>query len=146
MLDVLTGALVEVLHQADAKPTKPSISVVQERAATLPSKWRAFARCVSHRESHGNPKAVNRSSGAAGIYQWMPSWRHGIRYIVARGLKTNGSTAKYARDVRERLPYRIEKWSAKWQQIAFVQIINEGGRSAAFRHWSGGHGCNALIP
>lgn len=33
----------------------------------------SFLRCVRHRESRGNYAAFNRSSGAAGAYQFMPA-------------------------------------------------------------------------
>jgi resuscitation-promoting factor RpfC len=36
----------------------------------------AFRACVIARESGGNPRAVNPSSGAGGLYQFLPStWR-----------------------------------------------------------------------
>ena len=33
-------------------------------------------QCIIRRESGGNPRAVNRSSGAGGLFQFLPSsWR-----------------------------------------------------------------------
>jgi len=39
-----------------------------------------FEACVIRRESGGNPRAVNPSSGAGGLYQFLPSTWHSLGY------------------------------------------------------------------
>ena len=42
----------------------------------VPARVVALAECIIQRESRGNPNAVNRSSGASGLGQFLPStWR-----------------------------------------------------------------------
>lgn len=127
------------------RPSRAQLRTVAAAAAVLPARWAAFGRCVETRESHSNPRAVNPSSGAAGVFQFMPAWRRGLPFIVARGLKRVGATPAHARWVREHLPYRIEEWPEMYQRVGFAQVIHEGGASAAFRHWQGGGGCNSLV-
>ncbi len=51
----------------------------------------AFLACVRQRESGGNYRAVNPSSGAGGAYQFMPStWRA----MGGQGLPQNASPAE----------------------------------------------------
>jgi resuscitation-promoting factor RpfC len=40
----------------------------------------SFQSCVIQRESGGNPAAVNASSGAGGLYQFLPSTWHALGY------------------------------------------------------------------
>lgn len=61
-------------------------SAVADTADTTPAHWSSpssiasvtapagsFQACVISRESGGNPEAVNASSGAGGLYQFLPS-------------------------------------------------------------------------
>jgi hypothetical protein len=43
----------------------------------------AFEACVISRESGGNPRAVNPSSGAGGLFQFLPSTWAGLGYAAA---------------------------------------------------------------
>ena len=43
----------------------------------------AFEACVISRESGGNPRAVNPSSGAGGLFQFLPSTWAGLGYAGA---------------------------------------------------------------
>ena len=152
MIDAIIGAAVEVasdITDRDLHVARPSRSVsAVRRAATPPTGWSAFASCVEHRESHGNPRAVN-PSGAAGLFQFMPNWRHGAPYIVRERLMQFGTSGTQARSVRLYLSRlgRIEKYPALYQRIAFAEVIEDGGRSAALRHWGlAGSRCQALVP
>jgi LysM repeat protein len=51
----------------------------------------SFRSCVIQRESSGNPKAVNPSSGAGGLYGFLPSTWHGLGFS---GLPENASVAE----------------------------------------------------
>ncbi len=51
----------------------------------------SFRSCVIQRESSGNPRAVNRSSGAGGLYGFLPSTWHGLGFS---GLPENASVAE----------------------------------------------------
>jgi len=148
-MTMILGAFAEVLmkHDRDIRPPRAEVAQIERRATALPTRWQRFKVCIIHRESGGNPHALNREeSGAAGLFQFMPNWRHGGPYMVARALKFAGASSAYARKVRLGLPYRIEQWAPVHQEMLFAQVIREGGASAAYRHWHGGSGCNSLIP
>jgi resuscitation-promoting factor RpfC len=51
----------------------------------------SFRSCVIKRESSGNPRAVNPSSGAGGLYGFLPSTWHGLGLP---GLPENASVAE----------------------------------------------------
>lgn len=56
------------LSQQSPSPITPAAS-----PSSLPPATGSFQSCVISRESGGNPKAVNPSSGAGGLYQFLPS-------------------------------------------------------------------------
>jgi hypothetical protein len=58
------------------------------RSGTAPGSFRS---CVIKRESSGNPRAVNPSSGAGGLYGFLPSTWHGLGLP---GLPENASVAE----------------------------------------------------
>ena len=51
----------------------------------------SFRSCVIQRESSGNPRAVNPSSGAGGLYGFLPSTWHGLGFP---GLPENASVTE----------------------------------------------------
>jgi hypothetical protein len=51
----------------------PSVSVPRVPPVAGPSTGSPFLNCVKQRESKGNYGVVNKSSGAGGAYQFMPS-------------------------------------------------------------------------
>ena len=51
----------------------------------------SFRSCVIQRESSGNPRAVNPSSGAGGLYGFLPSTWHGLGFS---GLPENAPVAE----------------------------------------------------
>jgi len=157
--DLILAAVVEAMHAPDPapvvaagvsgprepRPSRAQVSRVVGAASVLPGRWGAFQRCVEHRESKGSPTVVN-ASGHAGIYQFAIGWRHGLPYIVQRGLVAHGMTRRDARTIRLALPTRIEQWPAKYQRVGFAQVIREGGRAAALRHWGlAGSVCQGLV-
>ena len=119
-------------------PVDPTVA-----AAHIPKPLQAYATCVEHRESRGNPQALN-STGHAGLYQFAQAWRHGLPYMVRDRLVQFGMPAKAARAVRvhlQRLP--IHHWPAKYQRIGFLEVLERGG----YEHWHiGGSRCNGLAP
>lgn len=148
MIDTLMHAAVEVAANNDREwaVSRPSRSVSAVRAAAEPPPgWAAFAECVERRESGGSPTAVNRSSGAAGLFQLMPAWRTGAPYIVRERLLQFGSSRKQAKAVRVYLTGlgRIERWPALYQRIAFAEVVEDG----LWRHWTlPGSRCQGLVP
>jgi hypothetical protein len=58
------------------------------RSGTAPG---SFRNCVIQRESSGNPRAVNPSSGAGGLYGFLPSTWHSLGFS---GLPENASVAE----------------------------------------------------
>lgn len=162
MIDTALGALIEVMHSAQAQAERAhqaamaSNEKIIEAAARVPARWRAFAACVEPRESGGNPRAVNESSGAAGLFQFMPGWRGGpepeydggLPYVVARALKFAGMAPDDARAIRLKIQNKpIHRYPEMLQRAGFAQVLREGGRAAAMRHWwLDGSRCNALMP
>jgi len=148
MIDALIASAVLMLPAetdrgwAVERPSR-SVSVVRN-AARPPRGWRAFADCVEQRESGGSPTAVNKSSGAAGLFQLMPAWRSGAPYIVRERLLQFGATRAQAKAVRIYLSSlgRIEKWPALYQRIAFAEVVEDG----LWHHWAlSGSRCQALV-
>jgi hypothetical protein len=129
----------------DREPAPSRAAAATAAASVVPGRWQAFARCVERRESNNQPHVVN-SSGHAGLYQFSRAWTHSLPYIIARGLKAHGMTARQARSIRISLAgKRIEQYPAIYQRVAFAQVLAEGGRAAAMRHWHlSGSPCNAL--
>lgn len=121
----------------------PTVGVSAE-AARVPSHLTSFARCVVHRESHGNRRAVNRGSGAMGLFQFMPPWQGSLQYVVSRRLKAHGMGAHERAVIRERLEHLpINRWPARMQWVGFLQVVAEGGS----HHWAlRGSACEAMRP
>jgi hypothetical protein len=77
-----------------------------------------FEACVITRESRGHPRAVNRASGAGGLFQFLPStW---ARLGYARAYPGGAQTA----------PVRV-------QEAAFAKLYAEAGTSP----WAPYDGC-----
>ena len=107
------------LHAIPPAPPPPPAPVQQ--AAPVASSgtvgtggMSAFQACVIQRESGGNPSAVNPSSGAGGLYQFLPSTWAALGHS---GLPENASVAE--------------------QNQAFQQEYAQSGTSA----WSPYDGC-----
>ena len=115
------------------------------QAAQIPREWRPFAECVVKRESNGNPRAQNPVSSAQGKYQFLDNhWRNGAGWNVYSRLRDAGMPRPQARRILARLHETpIKQWREEYQDaaFAFVILIPRG-----WRHWSGGHGCNTLVP
>ena len=117
------------------------------QAATIPPSQQAFAACVSHRESHGNYKARGDESSARGRWQFLDQqWRHGLAYMVADRLRHFGMARHDAKRVRIHLQaVSIDRWDPKFQDAAFVSVLNARGPWSGWRHWYlPGSKCNAL--
>ena len=150
MIEHILGAAVEVARVADSDREwavqRPSRSVAAVRESALPPRgWEAFAECVEQRESGGSPTIVNKSSGAAGLFQLMPAWRSGAPYIVRERLLQFGASKKQAKAVRVYLSGlgRIEKWPALYQRIVFAEVVEDG----LWHHWTlPGSRCQGLVP
>ena len=118
-----------------------------QQAATIPDPQRAFASCVSHRESHGNYKARGDESSARGRWQFLDQqWRHGLAYMVAERLRHFGRSRHESKRVRIHLQsVSIDRWPAYAQDAAFVAVLNARGPWSGWRHWYlPGSKCNAL--
>lgn len=140
---VLAGALMA----GPATAGTAAIEQAQTAASVIPRAWRPFAECVSFRESRNNPKAVNGSSGAAGKYQFLPAWRHGLPYMVAERLVEHGYPQRLRKALRIRLQATpIHKWEPIYQDIGFAAaLLAPNGRG--WRHWTlPGHRCQSLVP
>lgn len=86
-------APVAVSAPAPAAPSAspasvPSAAPVQQASYSGSG---GFQSCVIQRESGGNPSAVNASSGAGGLYGFLPSTWHGLGFS---GLPENASVAE----------------------------------------------------
>lgn len=129
-----------------SRPSRGIHAGLVRLAATPPRGWSAFAACVEQRESKGHAGILNHEgSGAAGLFQFMPDWRHGAPFIVRERLIQFGIPKPLARQVRIHLTRigRIEAWPAIYQRIAFAEVLEDGG----WRHWSlTGSRCDSLVP
>ena len=114
-------------------------------AGRIPTAWEPFRACVVNRESHGNPRAQNPVSSAQGKYQFLDNnWRRGAGWNVYSRLRDAGMPRPQARRILAKLHATpIKYWREQYQDaaFAFVILIPRG-----WRHWSGGHGCNNLVP
>lgn len=113
-------------------------------AALPPRGWSAFMSCVIDRESGGSPTAINHGSGAAGLAQFLPKWRHGLPFMVRDRLRRNGMPARQATAVRVMLSgLPIYRWPATYQRVGMAEVLDRGG---AF-HWHlSGSRCEGLRP
>jgi hypothetical protein len=93
---------------APAAPSSQPASTVSEGSSG------SFQQCVIAAESGGNPQAVNPSSGAGGLYQFLPSTWAALGHS---GLPENAPVAE--------------------QNQAFAQEVAQSGTSA----WSAYDGC-----
>lgn len=157
ILDALVGLALQAEPSPDAptttaahsrewavnRPNRGTHSRVVAAASRVPHGWERFARCVEDRESHGNPTVLNHEgSGAAGLFQLMPPWRHGGPYNVRERLVRFGMPKPAAREVRVWLSaHPIHRWPAPYQRIVFAEALDDG----LWHHWSG-HTCNGLRP
>ena len=147
MIDTIVGAAVEAATQSapELNVARPGQSSLMRRAAQVPRGWEAFAACVEHRESRGIPTNVNGSSGAAGLFQFMPAWRGSLPYVISDRLKQFGAPAKVRKQVRTYLfrVHYIHRYPAMYQRIAFAEALDDG----IWRHWYlAGSRCNGLVP
>lgn len=131
MIDALALTAALTLAGPTVEPAEPTRRQVVAAARRFPVRWKPFAACVIRRESHGNPRAVNGSSGAAGIAQWMPAWRHGLPFALYRRLRAVGMDHAQATRTRKSMPHLIQRWPEWAQRAAMVQVLVEGGAA----HW-----------
>ncbi len=158
MLAAITASVVAATMLAPAaaddwrvhRPDRGKHGSVVREAATVPSKWRPFAECVLRRESGGvlhnkqsREDAQNGTSSAAGRWQFLQAWQHGGSFMVRDRLVRFGMPKDQAREVRRYLGDRpIHRWDGWLQDVLFNEVVQRGG----WRHWTGGHGCNSLVP
>lgn len=147
------GALPSDRAWSVERPSRGAHAGVFRAASTIPGWLRPWAGCVLWRESKGTldrpgsgAGAINtEGSSAQGRWQLLDrAWRvnGGIHYVVARRLKAFGMPAEQLRQVRQYAHTTpIHRWPAPLQDIAFIQIVTEGGA----RHWDG-PGCHHLLP
>lgn len=117
-------------------------------AAVIPAEQRAFADCVSHRESRGNYAARGSDSSSAGRWQFLDRpWRSGLAYMVAARLRDHGMTGRASKAVRIRLQAtHIAAWEPVYQDAGFVAVLNARGPWSGWKHWYlAGSRCNALV-
>ncbi len=109
-----------------AKPRPKPASRAKARPVLRPPWVADVARCIRHRESRGNYRVVNHSSGSAGAYQFMLSTSN----YVARSLMHNPRLVGVP----------ANRWRKRQQDRAFRLLFDHGrGRG----HWwlDGGPQC-----
>ena len=131
MIDTMMAALLLPLTEASKQVTlQPRMAVINMAAVSpLPK----YTKCVARRESHGNPKARNKTSSAAGRYQFLDNaWRDGLSFMVRDRLVKFGTPKKIAEKTRKALvAVNIAKWPAVYQDIGHAAVLDAGGA----RHW-----------
>lgn len=126
----------------------PAADTALDRAAVVPASQRAFADCVAHRESRGNPKATSSLSSSAGKWQFLQSqWGQSLPWMIAARLRDYGMSAADAKATRIRLQRTpIHRWSEQHQDVGFIAVLNARGQWSGWKHWyMAGSPCNALV-
>ena len=111
---VAASAPAPVAVPAATSGTSTSAAPVQQSSATYAGASGSFQSCVIQRESGGNASAVNASSGAGGLYGFLPSTWQSLGFS---GLPQNASVAQ--------------------QNAAFAKEYAQSGSAA----WSAYDGC-----
>ena len=134
------------------QPHKGTHATAVREAAVVPAKWMRFAKCVAYRETgvtnlnnrQSRENALNARSSASGRWQFLDTqWRRGGSFMVRDRLIDHGMSKQQAKEVRRTLgDTPIRKWDGWFQDVLFNEVIARGG----WTHWSGGKGCNALVP
>jgi resuscitation-promoting factor RpfC len=75
------AAALAARQQAAAQPSPAATAAPGATGSVTPSS--SYEACVIRVESGGNPAAVNPSSGAGGLYQFLPSTWAGLGYASA---------------------------------------------------------------
>jgi len=115
------------------RPSRGAYARVAADASQPPERWAKFLECVSWRESKDTPTAVNGSSGAAGLFQFLPAWQHGLPYMVRDRLVRFGMPDGAARGIRLDLSATpIRRWHPVYQTIGFLEALDRGGDE----HWA----------
>lgn len=137
MIETVAAAIIAIgpIDRAEISARHYQSRVIAA-AARIPAKFEDWAMCVSKRESHHNYRARNKSSSAQGRWQFLDhKWRinGGIEHVVARRLTEFGMPKRVIRAIRKELSTtEIAKWAPAYQDIAFIQVVEEGGA----HHWA----------
>jgi len=133
--------------QRPGKGASPQAAAV-DAAAAIPDRWHAFAACVLARESGGTldrPQsgvgALNSGAeSAAGRWQFLPSWRNGLPYMIRERLIQFGMSSRDATKVRKYLSglWNIHRYPGILQDVGFNAVVRAGelGLGKGWRHWS----------
>ena len=68
-----------------APPRAVVVAMIRDRFASLGSRSTDIALCVAERESNFDPLAVNPATGAAGVFQFIPSTWASLSALAGRG-------------------------------------------------------------
>lgn len=158
MIDTLIHAAVEVAIDNDRavnlqRPSRGTHGSAVREAARFPQSLLAFAQCVAFRESgvtnlenrQSREDAQNGGSSAAGRWQMLDAsgWRNGLSWLVFKRIVKFGVPRAEAHRVRTYLRATpIHKVDGFWQDIAFIQSVEEGG----WANWRNGDRCDRLAP
>jgi hypothetical protein len=117
----------------------PSVKASEYRGKHYRPRWNPWRECVIWRESRDNPRAVNPTSSARGLYQFLDrSWRISLTHMVMREHKHRRNEVKALR------AKPIHHWPRYWQDAAFWTVLNNG---AGAKHWAlQGSSCNRVRP
>ena len=119
-------AAKHVVKKKPAKKKHKTVTTARVRAnldrGILPSaytgpyydaRYESFRRCVVKRESEGRYGARNRSSGAAGAYQFMPAWTRTIQKWTGEH-KPIYAMSRYAQDLAFWRAFNHGKGAHNW--------------------------------
>jgi len=77
------------------------------------ARFESFRRCVVKRESEGRYGALNHGSGAAGAYQFMPSWTRTIQKWTGEYVPIY-AMSRYAQDLAFWRAFNHGKGASNW--------------------------------
>jgi hypothetical protein len=105
-------------------------------------KWAPIRKCIMYRESRFNYRAQNRTSSAAGAYQFLDSkWRVSLTHMMMR----EAVTVSERRDIKALREQNIRTWSRYWQDRAFYTAWAHGAGREHWRTAGGDPLCISLI-
>ena len=141
MLEALAITVVLLLSPTSAEKQAATSTQAQDLNGIEPSLYRGYwytpqlehiRPCIMKRESHGNYRAQNPNSSAAGAYQFLDTqWREGLVWMMLKETKNTNDGLRAEIQLLRMKP--INKWNRYWQDRAFYTAARKGEGLA---HWN----------
>jgi transglycosylase-like protein len=128
-LRVRSGRQLVVLVIAFTGISLANIAGPAQMRAYDPAQLSQFMQAVAQVESHGNPTALNATSGAYGRYQIMPdNWRAWARRYLGNA-NAKPTLANQERVARAKMA-QLYRWLGSWQRVSYWWLTGSSQTSA----------------